>query len=231
MDARLVSLTAPNSFPAEQYQALRIKLEYLRRTSDMRVFAITSAGAGDGKTLTSINLAGALARDSDARVLLIDADLRRSRLAGALGMGDRNLQGLADLVARPGKHLADVTLKPGALGFAVVPAGTPPESAHRIVRSTRLEQMIGEAREHYDFVILDTPPLVPVFDAAVLSRSVDGVIVVVSAGRTPRRLLEAALEQLDARKVVGIVFNGDTGPLFGYSRSYHSYFPAHRPTA
>jgi capsular exopolysaccharide synthesis family protein len=231
MDARLVSLTAPHSFPAEQYQGLRIKLEYLRRASDMRVFAVTSPGAGDGKTLTSINLAGALARESDARVLLVDADLRRSRVAAALGVGGRNLPGLSDVVGRPNKHLAEVTLKPGAMSFAFLPAGSSAESVHRIVRSARLEQTIAEAREHYDFIVLDTPPLVPVFDAAVLSRAVDGVIVVVSAGRTPRRLLEAALEQLDARKVIGIVFNGDTGPLFGYSRSYyHSYFPARTST-
>jgi Mrp family chromosome partitioning ATPase len=164
-------------------------------------------------------------------VLLVDADLRRSRVAAALGLGDRALPGLADFVSRAGKSLADVTVKPGAFGFALLPAGRAAESVHRIVRSARLDQMIAEAREQYDFVLLDTPPLVPVFDAAVLSRSVDGVIVVVAAGRTPRRLLEAALEQIDARKVIGIVFNGDPGPLFGYSRSYyHSYFPAHART-
>lgn len=232
MDARLVSLTAPHSFPAEQYQGLRIKLEYLRRTSDMRVFAVTSPGAGDGKTVTSINLAGALARDSDVRVLLIDADLRRSRVARALGVAERNTPGLADYVARPSRKLAEVAVKPGAYGFSILPAGRLTESAHRVVRSPRLEQLIAEAREDYDFVLLDTPPLVPVFDAAVLSRSVDGMLLVVAAGKTPRRLLEAALDQLDARKVIGLVFNDDSGPLFGYSRSYyHSYFPAQSSTA
>ena len=232
MDKRLVSLTSPNSFAAEQYQGLRLKLEHQHRLRDLRVIAVTSPGAGDGKTVTSINLAGALARESDARVLLIDADLRRSSIGKMLGIADRRAPGLSDFVVRPSKQLADVTLRPGALAFATIPAGAVSESVHRVFRSPRLEQLLAEARQLYDYVVIDTPPLVPVFDAAVLARLLDGVILVVSAGKTPRRLLESALDLLDPAKVLGIVFNGDSGPLFGYSRSYyHSYFPAHSPSA
>lgn len=232
MNKRLVTLTAPKSFAAEQYQGLRLKLEQRRQAGACEVIAITSAGAGDGKTLTSINLAGALAKDAEARVLLIDADLRRSSVSNQLGLGNRESAGLSDLISNPKTRLGDVVMRAPsardseAVGFDTILAGGAQESVHRMFRSSRLADALTEARSQYDYVLLDTPPLVPVFDAALLSRLVDGVIVVVSANKTPRRLLEAALDVLDPAKVIGIVFNGDTSPLFGYSRSYyHPYFP------
>jgi len=88
LDTHLVSLTAPASFAAEQYQGLRLTLERLGRARTMQVVAVTSPGAGDGKTLTSINLAGALARGAEARVLLIDADLRRPSVSKQLALTD-----------------------------------------------------------------------------------------------------------------------------------------------
>jgi capsular exopolysaccharide synthesis family protein len=231
INKRLVTLTAPGSFAAEQYQGLRLKLEGRRQEGACQVIAVTSAGAGDGKTLTSINLAGALSKDNEARVLLIDADLRRSSVATQLDIASSNA-GLSDLIAKPATRLSDVTVRPEAVSFATIPAGDTPGSVHHVFRSPRLAQMLNEARQQYDYVLLDTPPLVPVFDAALLSRLVDGVIVVVSANKTPRRLLEAALDVLDPAKVIGIVFNGDTSSQFGYSRSYyHAYFPASSASA
>src|SRR5262245_23428674 len=95
LDTHLVSLTAPSSFAAEQYQGLRLTLERLTRVRDAQVIAISSPAAGDGKTVTAINLAGALARGSSDRVLLIDADLRRPSIAKQLSIPD-GTPGLAD---------------------------------------------------------------------------------------------------------------------------------------
>src|SRR5882762_7291884 len=99
VDKHLVSLNAPSSFAAEQYQGLRLTVERLKRSRDVRVIAVTSPAAGDGKTVTSINLAGTLARGSDASVLLIDADLRRPMIAQRLGMSDPASKGLADAIS------------------------------------------------------------------------------------------------------------------------------------
>src|SRR5438093_9223775 len=96
IDKRLVSLTVPASQEAEQYQALRLKLERLQRARETKVIAITSPGARDGKTVTAINLAGAFTSGSNVRVLLIEADLRRPAVAGYLGIGGQNAPGLAD---------------------------------------------------------------------------------------------------------------------------------------
>lgn len=223
LDSRLVTLTAPDTFAAERYQGLRIKLEQLRQ-QNRRVIAVTSPGAGDGKTLTSINLAGVLARESDARTLLIDADLRRSSVGTQLGIA-AGTPGLADLVAGTKKTLATLVHRPEPCRFDVLPAGASSTSVQQLFRSARFSEIIEEARGKYDYVLLDTPPLVPVFDAAVLARKVDGVIVVVAADRTPRKALAGALDLLDPSSVVGIVFNADSSPLFGYSSgAYKTYF-------
>jgi len=225
LDTHLVSLTAPASFAAEQYQGLRLTVERLARSRDMKVIAISSPAAGDGKTVTAINLAGALARGGDERVLLIDADLRRPSVARQLAMPDAR-RGLADALADPTIALADVVQPLDRFNLDVIPAGTVRTGISQILRSPRLDAFIQEARQRYAYIVLDTPPLLPVFDSALLAKSVDGVLMVVSANQTPRKLLGEALNMLDASKVLGIVFNRDERPLFGYYNSYYrEYFP------
>jgi capsular exopolysaccharide synthesis family protein len=218
----LVSLTNPASFAAEQYQNLRLKIEQLRQTRDLRVIAVTSPGAAEGKTVTSINLAGALARGSDARVLLVDADLRRPQLAGQLHIPEG--AGFADLVDSPKGSLRDAVQGLDGFNVDVLPAGAVAGPIHDRFRSARLPQLLAEARARYDYVVLDTPPIVPVVDSVLLSRVVDGVLVVVAANRTPRKLLEEALNEIDSTKVLGLVFNNDNRPLYGYDHNYRRYF-------
>jgi len=225
LDTHLVSLTDPASFAAEQYQGLRLTVERLARGRDVKVIAISSPAAGDGKTVTAINLAGALARGSDDRVLLIDADLRRPSVARQLGITDAQV-GLADALSDGRTSVADVVRRLDAYNLDVIPAGTPRTGISQILRSPRLEAFLQEARQRYAYIVLDTPPLVPVFDSALLAKSVDGVLMVVSANQTPRKLLGEALNMLDGSKVLGIVFNRDARPLFGYYNAYYrEYFP------
>ena len=231
LDIRLVSLTAPASFAAEQYQGLRLTLERLARVRDVKVIAISSPAAGDGKTVTAINLAGALARGSDGRVLLIDADLRRPSVARQLGIADAHL-GLADALSDARTSVADVVRRLDEHNLDVIPAGTPRASISEILRSPRLDAFLKQARQRYAYIVLDTPPLLPVFDSALLAKSVDGVLMVVSANRTPRKLLGEALNMLDPTAVLGIVFNRDERPLFGYYNAHHAeYFPDLSPAA
>jgi capsular exopolysaccharide synthesis family protein len=226
LDSRLVALTSPGSFAAEQYQGLRLTIERLGRNRPMQVIAVTSPAAGEGKTLTAINLAGALARGSDdARVLLIDADLRRPAIARQLALDDSG-KGLSEVVGNTAATLDGVTQKLATHNLSVVSAGTRNGAVHHILRSPRLDQVLAEARRRYDFIVLDTPPLLPVFDSALLANSVDGVLMVVAANQTPRKLLGEALNLLDPAKVLGIVFNRDARPMFGYYNAYYKdYFP------
>jgi len=223
IDQHFVALTAPETFAAERYQGLRLKLEQLRQREHKSVIAITSPGAGDGKTLTSVNVAASLSREPGVRVLLIDADLRRASVGVKFGI-PAGTAGLANLIS-DGKHpLATLIQRPEPCQFDVLPAGSSSMSIQELFRSPKLRATLDEARKAYDYVLLDTPPLVPVFDAAVLSRAVDGVVVVVAADRTPRKLLAAALDLLDPACVVGIVFNNDSSPVFGYAGAYRPYF-------
>jgi len=226
MDSHLVSLTSPSSFAAEQYQGLRLTVERLARSRDAQVIAVTSPAAGEGKTVTAINLAGALARGSDARVLLIDADLRRPAVAKSLGFDDVETNGLADVIAAENGTLASAARPLEGFNISVVPAGSPNPAIHKLLRSPRLEPLLAEARRQYDYIVIDTPPLLPVFDSALLARVADGVLIVVAANQTPRKLLGEALNLVDPAKVLGIVFNRDDRPLFGYYDAYYrEYFP------
>lgn len=225
LDNHLVSLTAPASFAAEQYQGLRLTVERLARARDVKAIAVSSPAAGDGKTVTAINLAAALARGSDDRVLLVDADLRRPSVARLLAIPGGGL-GLADALGG-GRSVADVVRTvDGCALLDVIPAGTPSAGISEILRSARLDAFLREVRQRYAYIVFDTPPLLPVFDAALIAKSVDGVLMVLTANRTPRKLLGEALNMLDASKVLGIVFNRDAHPLFGYYDVYYrQYFP------
>lgn len=217
-------LAPPGSFAAEQYQNLRLNVERLQQSRGVRVLAVTSPGANDGKTLTSINLAAALARGPGARVLLIDADLRRPSVGRCLGLGEGDM-GLAGAVGDGGKALPELARAvDGVHGLAVLPAGAMPEDVHEVLRSPRFEQLMRDAREAYDYVVLDTPPLVPVCDAAVMSRFVDGLLVVVAAHETTRKQLGDALSLLDESKTLGVVFNGDTASR---AAKYDAYYRRH----
>ena len=226
IDRRLVSVTAPSSMEAEQYQALRIKLERMARARDLKTIAITSPGARDGKTVTAINVAGALARGSTARVLLIEGDVRRPAVGKYLGLTTEDQPGLRQLIHDRDRKLQDVVQRVDPLEFDLLLAGPVDVAVHDMFRSPRMQEILADARAQYDFVIIDTPPLGPVSDCALLAPSVDGLLVVVAAHKTPRKMLEEALNQLDPASVLGIVFNRDDRPLFGYRNSYYrGYFP------
>jgi capsular exopolysaccharide synthesis family protein len=211
----------PGTFAAEQYQNLRLSVERLQQSRGVRVVAITSPGTNDGKTLTSINLAAALARGPGARVLLVDADLRRPSVASQLGMSEDGV-GLAAALGDGAGSLREVARAVDAVpGLWVVPAGAALHDVHELLRSPRFEPLLAEARTAYDFVVMDTPPLMPVCDAAVLARFVDGLLVVVAAHETTRKQLGDALSLLDESKTLGLVLNGDSR---GRASQYNTYY-------
>ena len=230
-----MSLLAPATFEAEQYRGLRHLIEARKEADGTTVVAVSSPGVGDGKTVTSINLAGALAQRADARVLLIDADLRRPSVARELGLRAPQggaLPGLVDAILEPALALDAVRHACPEFNLDVVPAGGVPEAPYELLQSPRFAELLGEARRRYDLVVLDTPPLVAVPDGRLLAKLVDAILLVVSAHRTPRRLVEEALALTDPAKAVGLVFNRDDRPLGGYYRGYHDGEPrnGHAPS-
>lgn len=228
LDERLVSLVAPTSFEAEQYRMLRYRVEQRHKGAAVRVVALTSPGGGEGKTTTAVNLAGALAQGPDARVLLIEADLRRPSLMRLLGLRAPGEPGLVEAVLNPRARLDDVVRIRQRFNLAFVPAGRPPISPYEVLKSARLGELIGEARRSYDYVLVDTPPNVPCPDYRLIERWVDASILVVAAHRTRQRLVEQALQQMDAGRIMGLVFNGDDTPEAEYHKGSSEYQPRSR---
>lgn len=220
MDQHLVSLVDPASFEADQYRTLRHLVEQLDSTK--RVIAVTSALPGDGKTLTTLNLAGALAHASQARILVWDLDLRTPSVGKRLGLTVQN-PGAVDLIVDPGLTIDDVVRRHPQFPIWVIPGGGPLLVPYEVLKSPRLGALLREAREQYDYVVVDTAPLAPVPDSRLIADRVDGFVMVVSAHRTPRKFLEDALNLMEPHQIIGIVFNRDDRRLYGYYGSYYGY--------
>ena len=223
VDDHLVSLVAPETFEAEQYRGLRHTVEQLHKTHDLRIVAVSSPGVGDGKSLTAIYLAGALAQAPDARVLLVDADLRHPSVASLLALGGSDGPGLVDLILDPTLTLERVARPRPPFNLSVIPAGQVAPRPYEVLKSPRLGELLEEACRRYDYIVVDTPPLYPVQDCRVIAHWVDGFLLVVAAHHTPRRLVEEALNVMEPSKVLGFIFNGDDHPPSSYS-AYYGYY-------
>jgi len=215
VEEHLVSLLAPTSFEAERYRMLRHVVETLRKSANLQVIAVTSPGVGDGKTTIAINLAGALAQSADPRVLLVELDLRRPTLARQLGLG-RARRSLVDALVNPGLTLEEIVEHLPRFNLSVLPAGEPAGAPYELLGSPRLEALLSEARRRYDYIVVDTPPFVPVPDCRLIAKWVDGFLVVVAAHRTPQSMLAETLGLIDPAKTKGLVFNGDDARRSGY---------------
>lgn len=222
---QLVSFNAPGSYAADQYRTLRHTVDRLRRDARLQVLAVTSSAPGDGKSVTALNLTATLAQARDARVLIVDADLRRPSVGHYLGLEPHNALGLVDAILDSERNLPQVVRRLERFNLSVLPAGAPQNAPYELLNSPRLEALLSEARRLYDYVVIDTPPLLPFPDSRVFSRWIDGYLVIVAAHRTPRKLFAEALSLLDPAKVIGVVFNGDDQPRSSHYGYYKYYSP------
>lgn len=225
LDDHLVSFVSPSSFVAEQYRRLRQRVEDLSLSRGVRVIAVTSAVASDGKTMTAVNLAGALAKARGSRILIVDADLRKPSVASRMGLGVEPGKGLVAALEAPSGSVEQFVQQMAGSNVFVLAGTTSQGDPYELLTSARMAWLLDEARRLYDYVIVDTPPVIPVPDGGLLHRAVDGYLVVVAARSTPRKLLAEALNLLEQSSVIGLVFNRDDQPLFGYYRTrYRRYF-------
>lgn len=214
----------PRSPRAESFRTLRTNLQFLDVGRPERSFVITSSIQSEGKSTTGANLAIALA-DAGSRVLLVDADLRRPKVADYMAI--EGAAGLTDvLIGRT--ELQDVIQPWGRGRLFVLPAGQVPPNPSELLGSSAMTNLIAEFNRAFDVVIYDTPPLLPVTDAAILAKNVGGAIVVVAAGRTHKNHLKGAISALDnvGAAISGIVVTmlPTKGPdAYGYGRYGYGY--------
>ena len=220
-DAHMVSLLSPSSFEAEQYRMLRHAIERKHREADLRLIGVTSPEEGEGKTTTAINLAGSLAQDHQARVLLIDADLRRPAVAERLGM-PRGNPGLVEAILDSSIAPVDVVSLDRRYNLAVLPAGRGPSAPYEVLKSPALGEFLQQLRQVFDYIVLDTAPIMPCPDPRLLEPWVDGFLLVVGAHKTPKGAVESALGLMDKTKLLGLVFNNDDNAS-AYGRRYSGY--------
>ncbi len=200
------ALRHPGSIPAEAFRVLRTSLLFAAVDRPLKIIQVTSASARDGKSTTSANLAVTLAR-AGKRVVLVDLDLRRPSQHELFGMAAE--PGFTSVLLREAK-LSEVLFPiQNDLPLSLVPAGALPATPSELLGSDRTEELINALAERYDYVVLDSPPVVPVTDPLVIARMADAVVLVVSMGDTRRRDLEEAMERLGQvnADVLGLVVN------------------------
>lgn len=187
----------------EAFRSIRTNLQFVDVDSPPRQVVITSSIAEEGKTVTACNLAITMSQ-SPTRVCLVEADLRRPRVAEYLGI--EGSVGLTNVVA--GQHSLDDALTPWMRGrFMVLPAGTAPPDPSQLLGSHAMEDLLAELRSRFDLVLLDAPPLLPVSDAAVLARLSDGAVLISRYGRARREQVTKAVNDLSTvnARLIGTV--------------------------
>ncbi len=202
----LITISNPRSPIAEAYRTLRTNLEFSNLDKALRSLLVTSAGAEEGKSTTLANLAVTIAQ-SGKRVILVDADLRRPTLHQVFGL--KNSVGLSDMVRDDSILANPPTQDTSVPNLKVLTSGQLPPNPAEILGSKRMTEILAALLERADMVLFDAPPVLVVTDAAVLSSKVDGVLLVVSAGKTKRENARKAQEQLKKinANVIGAVLN------------------------
>lgn len=216
INKRRIALLQPDSYVAEQFRALRGRIDALEDQGNLRSVMVTSAMPGEGKTTAAVNLGIVTGLSLDRRVLLIDCDMRRPSVHQSLGLQPTN--GLAEVL--DGKVDPDVAItRVEGANLDVLPVRGRPANPSELLGSPRMVNLMTELRSRYDRIILDTPAALGLPDAKSVSEFCDGIVVVVRAGRTRQEDTETVVEILGRQRVVGIVLNGaeiDQG-RYGYS--------------
>ncbi len=203
---RRISLLQPDSYVAEQFRALRGRIDAMESPErPLRTIAVSSALPGEGKTTSAINLALVTAMSVGRRVLLVDCDLRRPRVHSALGL--RPISGLAEVLTGDAK-LEEAVIRADGAELDVLAVRGRPANPSELLGSPAMRQLIADAAARYDRVILDTPAALGLPDAKAVSDRCDGIVMVVRADSTRQEDVQTVLEILDRRRVLGMVLNG-----------------------
>ncbi|MBU1062166.1 MAG: CpsD/CapB family tyrosine-protein kinase [Candidatus Omnitrophica bacterium] len=201
IDEHVVAFSDPRSPVAEQYKTLRTNLLSLSSTArPIKTIAITSSINSEGKTITALNLAITMAHDlNNKSILFVDADLRKSRIHKILGI-DKVDSGLSEYL-QDSLLLNNVLIKTGIENLTLLPAGKGPKNPAELLSSYRMRDLLKILKNNFDYIIIDAPPVLPVTDPSVIGAQVDGVLMVIQAGRTQRNIVQHAKQLLDQARV------------------------------
>jgi capsular exopolysaccharide synthesis family protein len=229
-DCRLVCWTDQGSLAAEKFRVLGLRLKNLREKRKLNRIVVTSTIPEEGKTLSAANLALNQSRSKVLKTLLIDGDLRRPALASRFGLS-RSLPGLAECL-RGERRLTEVVYKLKGTSLWFLPAGMPPENPLELMQSGRVADLLDRLGRFFDWIIIDSPPLIPLADTTFWTKVSDGVLLVVREGVSEKKPLQKALETLDRSSVIGVIVNGcSSGDHKNYYQRYKSSSNSESPAA
>jgi len=192
-DPRLVTLVDDDDPGAEQFRVLGLRLKDLRKDHQLRTILVTSSVAGEGKSVVAANLAISLARDNEQSVLLLGGDLRCLALNHLLGCN--GLRGMSDYL-KGDSALTHYLYRVESLPLWFLPSGRSSSQSVPLLQSTRLMQLLDTLSISFEWIVIDSPPLLPFADANIWARMADGTLLVVREGKTPKKPLLQALDSL-----------------------------------
>jgi len=206
IDKNLVALLQPQSFEAEQFKMLRTNLLFPVSGKAPRSIMVTSAVPDEGKSFVAANLAISIAQGIQEHVLLLDCDIRLPSIHTQFGFG--NVPGLSEYLSN-GTPVSSLILKTKLDKLSIISGGKPPHNPAELLSSQQMSKLLSEARDRYRdrFMVIDSPPPKLTAETSAISRQVDGILLVVEYGSTPRQMVLDLIETMGKEKILGIILN------------------------
>jgi capsular exopolysaccharide synthesis family protein len=222
VEPRLVAVTVPDSVYCEEYRSLRTHVLHKSQRQKLQSIVVASVNPGEGKSITALNLAWLLAQTDGVRALIIDSDLRMPSLADYVGIEVD--KGLSHILAGEAT-LAEAIVKLNPSGLHILPGGDARKDVAELISGPRFKEILREAREMFDYIIIDAPPLAVFTDATVLINHADGAMLVIRANKTRYSAIDRAVEPIPKDRFLGVVLNQSEDVLketeYGYN--YYNY--------
>jgi capsular exopolysaccharide synthesis family protein len=216
-ESHLVAVDKEESLGAEKFRFLGVRLRQLRQSRPLKKVLITSTIPQEGKSTVAANLACTLARRKQHKTLLLEGDLRRPTIAQKLGFGQ--VPGLCEWLRGETETMNVYRIE--ALGLWVLPAGNAPENPLELMQSGKLLPLMEQLTEWFDWIIIDSPPVLPLADTSIWARLCDGILLVTRNGTTERQHLQRGLEALEKSKLLGALVNNSANAA--HSDYYERY--------
>ena len=218
----LITINNPKNPAAEAYRVIRTSVQFAQAGKELKTIAITSCTPNEGKSMTVANLAIVLTQAGKS-VLIMDCDMRNPTVHKNLNLS--NKVGLSSCISM-GTAVADAVQETAIEGLDALTAGVIPPNPSELLGSERMQSILQRAKEEYDYVIIDTPPVLPVTDSLVLGSMVDGLILVIDSGEVKVEMAREVKNQLvhSGANILGVVLNKVRSEHHGYGYGYYYYY-------
>ena len=218
---QLVSLSDNEDMAAEKFRFLGVRLRHLRRERPLKKVLITSTIPHEGKSMVAANLACTLARKRQQRTLLLEGDVRRPSLSALFGLS--SVPGICEWLQGTEGQVGNIYNLEGS-DLWILPAGNAAGNPLELLQSGRMHELMDQLTTLFDWVIIDSPPVLPLADTSVWSRLADGILLVTRQGITEKKQLQRGLEALDQKKLIGALVNCSQSST--HSDNYYYYRPS-----